>query len=232
MDARICELIDKYLRKEMSAEECLNFEQEALNNPELRKEIELTCRIKRCLADRQRKLYKMAHWENKKEYKLAISATVTFIAAMLVVGFFLTKSMPEAGTNNNPIGLASVSTTYELEKMGDEAIGVVRKSLAEGKEEVAIAEVTRLEEQNVIPSLNDVSSGRFVMSHTLKREDADILSKDAYELHWLKIKSLIIIGKKEEALELLKSFVKIEGKYKATADSLLHKNELTPNSSE
>lgn len=223
MDARIYELIDKYLCKEMSAEECLNFEQEALNNLELRKEIELTYRIKRSLTDRQRKLYKTAHWENKKKYKLAIFATVTSIAAMLVVGSFLTKSMPEASFNSNPIGLATVNTTHELKEMGEGTIDVVKKSLAEGKEEVVIAEVTRLEEQNVIPSLNDVSGGRFVMSHTLKTEDADILSKDAYELHWLKIKSLITIGKKEEALELLKSFVKIEGKYKAAADSILYK---------
>lgn len=217
------ELIDKCLRKEMSAEECLNFEQEALNNHELRKEIELTYRIKRSLTDRQRKLYKTAHWENKKKYKLAIFAAVTSIAAMLVVGSFLTKSMPEASFNSNPIGLATVNTTHELKEMDDGTIDVVKKSLAEGKEEVVIAEVTRLEEQNVIPSLNDVSGGRFVMSHTLKTEDADILSKDAYELHWLKIKSLITIGKKEEALELLKSFVKIEGKYKTAADSILYK---------
>lgn len=223
MDARIYELIDKYLRKEMSAEECLNFEQEALNNHELRKEIELTYRIKRSLTDRQRKLYKTAHWENKKKYKLAIFAAVTSIAAMLVVGSFLTKSMPEASFNSNPIGLATVNTTHELKEMDDGTIDVIKKSLAEGKEEVVIAEVTRLEEQNVIPSLNDVSGGRFVMSHTLKTEDADILSKDAYELHWLKIKSLITIGKKEEALELLKSFVKIEGKYKTAADSILYK---------
>ena len=51
MDERNYELIDRYLRKEMSPEESLNFEQEALNNPELRKEVELTYRIKRSLTD-------------------------------------------------------------------------------------------------------------------------------------------------------------------------------------
>ena len=54
-------------------------------------------------------------------------------------------------------------------------------------------------------------------------EDADVLSKDAYELHWLKIRSLIAIGKKEEAIQLLMSFVQIEGIHKAAADSLLQK---------
>ena len=68
MEEKHFELIDKYLRKEMSPEESLNFEQEALNNPELRKEIELTYRIKRSLTDRKQKLYKTAQWERKKKY--------------------------------------------------------------------------------------------------------------------------------------------------------------------
>ena len=33
--------------------------------------------------------------------------------------------------------------------------------------------------------------------------------------------AFITIGKKAEAIELLKSFVTVDGKYKATADSLL-----------
>ena len=97
----------------------------------------------------------------------------------------------------------------------------VQKSISEGNEEIAIAEVTKLEKQNVIPTLDDVSSGRHVMSHTLESDDAKILSKDAYELHWLKIQALIAIGKRKEAMELLKSFVTVDGKHKATADSLL-----------
>ena len=47
MDERYNELIDKYLRKEMSPEEILRFKQDALSCHELRKEIELTYRIKR-----------------------------------------------------------------------------------------------------------------------------------------------------------------------------------------
>lgn len=72
MDERIFDLIDKYLRKEMSPEESLNFEQDALNNPELRKEIELTYRIKRSLTDRQQKLHKTTQWERKKNIILRI----------------------------------------------------------------------------------------------------------------------------------------------------------------
>lgn len=222
MDERNFELIDKYLRKEMSPEESLNFEQEALNNPELRKEIELTYRIKRSLTDRQQKLHKTAQWESKRKYRIARYAAITSIAAMLIVGYFLTKPVVENASSDNFVASATIESPEILKEKSGEAIVSVQRSITEGNEEVAIAEVTKLEEQNVIPSLNDVSAGRYIMSHTLESEDADILSKDAYELHWLKIQSLITIGKKAEAMELLKSFVTVDGKYKATADSLLN----------
>ncbi|MBQ5913253.1 MAG: hypothetical protein IIW93_09205 [Bacteroidaceae bacterium] len=222
MDERYIELIDKYLRKEMSPVESLNFEQEALNNPELRKEVELTYRIKKSLTDRQQKLHKTAQWGSKKKYRIVRYATISSIAAMLVLGIFLTKPVIDNRSNGNLIASATTESPEVLKEKSGEAIVSVQRSISEGKEKVAIAEVTKLEEQNVIPTLNEVSGGRYIMSHTLESEDVDILSKDAYELHWLKIQSLITIGKKAEAIELLKSFVTIEGKYKSTADSLLN----------
>lgn len=224
MDERNFELIDKYLRREMTPEERLNFEQEALNNPELRRETELTYRIKRSLADRQRKLHRTAHCEIKKKYKIAGAATAASIAAVLAVGFFLTKPAQITEVNSEIIAAnTSVNAPETLKKKSEEAIVTVKKSISEGKEEVAIAEVTKLEDENIIPTLSDVSAGKFVVSQPMEVEDADVLSKDAYELHWLKIRSLIAIGKKEEAIQLLMSFVQIEGIHKAAADSLLQK---------
>lgn len=224
MDERNFELIDKYLRREMTPEERLNFEQEALNNPELRRETELTYRIKRSLANRQQKLHRTAHCEIKKKYKIAGAATTASIAAVLAVGFFLTKPAQITEVNSEIIAAnTSVNAPETLKKKSEEAIVTVKKSISEGKEEVAIAEVTKLENENIIPTLSDVSAGKFVVSQPMEVEDADVLSKDAYELHWLKIRSLIAIGKKEEAIQLLMSFVQIEGIHKAAADSLLQK---------
>ena len=224
MDERNFELIDKYLRREMTPEERLNFEQEALNNPELRRETELTYRIKRSLANRQQKLHRTAHCEIKKKYKIAGAATTASIAAVLAVGFFLTKPAQITEVNSEIIAAnTSVNAPETLKKKSEEAIVTVKKSISEGKEEVAIAEVTKLEDENIIPTLSDISAGKFVVSQPMEVEDADVLSKDAYELHWLKIRSLIAIGKKEEAIQLLMSFVQIEGIHMAAADSLLQK---------
>lgn len=224
MDERHFELIDKYLRREMTPEERLNFEQEVLNNPELRRETELTYRIKRSLADRQRKLRITAQCEIKKKYKIAGVATAASIAAVLAVGFFLAKPAQNTEVSSEIIAAnTSVSAPETLKKKSEEAIVTVKESISEGKEEVAIAEVTKLEDENIIPTLSEVSAGKFVVNQPMEAEDADVLSKDAYELHWLKIRSLIAIGKKEEAIQLLMSFVQIEGIHKAAADSLLQK---------
>ena len=140
---------------------------------------------------------------------------------MLIIGFFLEKPVIESGSNEHLVVSATIESPEFLKEKSGEAIVSVQKSISEGNEEIAIAEVTKLEKQNVIPTLDDVSSGRHIMSHTLESDDAKILSKDAYELHWLKIQALIAIGKRKEAMELLKSFVTVDGKHKATADSLL-----------
>lgn len=224
MDERNFELIDKYLRKEMTPEERLNFELEALNNPELRRETELTDRIKRSLADRQRKLHKTARCEIKKKYKIVGIASVASIAMILAIWFFFSKPTQNTNVKNElTVSTATVNSPETLKKKSEEAIVTVKKYISEGKAEAAIAEVTKLEDENIIPTLSDASAGKFVVSQPMETEDADVLSKDAYELHWLKIQSLIAIGKKEEAIQLLMSFIQIEGKYKATADSILLK---------
>lgn len=222
MDERNYELIDKYLRKEMSPEECIIFEQEALNNTELRKEIELTYWIKRKLIDRQQKLHKTNQWERKKKFKIASIVTISSIAAILIIGILITPPMLDTtDTSGNLIVSSPIESTDKLREISEAAIVTVKKSISKGMEEEAIAEVTKLEEQNVIPQIENVAGGKFVMNQSLGLEDEEILSQDAYELHWLKIKSLIAIGKTNEAIGLLKFFVQIEGKYKNAADSLL-----------
>lgn len=108
MNEKYLELIDKYLRNEMSPKEKLNFEQEALNNLGLRKEIELTYRIKRSLTDRKQKLHKTAQWERKKKYRIACYAVIMSVAAMLIVGHFMARPVIESAPDNNLVASAIV----------------------------------------------------------------------------------------------------------------------------
>lgn len=67
MDERINDKIDRYLRKEMSSEETLLFEQEILNDEELRKEVEVSILIRKSLAGRAEKLRTMNRWKNRRK---------------------------------------------------------------------------------------------------------------------------------------------------------------------
>lgn len=112
MDERYNELIDKYLRKEMSPEESLRFKQDALSCHELRKEIELTYRIKRNIINRQEKLSKIVQWERKKKIMVTSVTAIFSIAAMLVIGFFITKPVLDVkDMNNNPIASSPIYTS-------------------------------------------------------------------------------------------------------------------------
>ena len=51
------------------------------------------------------------------------------------------------------------------------------------------------------------------------------LKVEVYELYWMKIRSLLRMGKKDEAFVLLKQFVNLEGVHKTQADSLLKELE-------
>lgn len=63
MDERINDKIDRYLRKEMSSEETLLFEQEILNDEDLRKEVEVSFLIRKSLVGRVEKLRIMNRWK-------------------------------------------------------------------------------------------------------------------------------------------------------------------------
>lgn len=221
MDERNLERIDRYLRNEMTKDERLGFEQEVLNDSVLRDEVELTCRIRRSLADRQRKLYKTGQWQRKGKSRTVGGAAMLSAAAMLVAAFLICR--PEQ-TETGKDGLLAAVESRHAETVGgrsEQAVRSVRKSMEEGREEAAIEEVNDLEQHNIIPTLGDMSVGKFMTTGTETSAEAEAVCKDAYELHWLKICSLIRLGKNKEAIEALRSFVSIEGTHKKQADSLL-----------
>lgn len=83
MNDSIQDRIDRYLRKEMTPEESLNFEQDTLNNDELRKELGLTLLVRKSLASRQLKLDMTAHWKKQRKVRIVNVVTITSIAALL-----------------------------------------------------------------------------------------------------------------------------------------------------
>lgn len=223
MDEKNLDRIDRYLRKEMSPEESLNFEQEALNDSELLEEVDLSYRVKRSLADRQQKLYVISKWANRQRNRIIQFSSIISIAAMLLIGLFIWFPLEEGQKDELLLAVVDDASDESIQIESKQIIRSVKKSIEEGEEEKAIEKVEQLEQMRVIPTLDAVSAGGVIVGNLLANERNDTLTlyEDAYELHWLKICALVKMGKKEEVKEKLASFILIEGKYKQKADSLL-----------
>lgn len=223
MDERNLERIDRYLRKEMTPEESLNFEQEALNDAELLGEVDLTYRVKRSLTDRQQKLYVTGKWGNRRRNRIIRFSSITSVAAMLLIGLYIWHPLSNVQKQETLLAVVESSPIKDEQTKHEQVIRTVRESMEEGQEENAIATIEQLERKREIPTLDDVSRGRFVTNNLLSEEKSDTLAwyGDAYELHWLKICALVKVGKRDDAKKQLSTFVQIEGKYKQKADSLL-----------
>ncbi len=220
MNEKIVENIDRYLRKEMSADESIRFEQGALNDNDLRREIELTYIIKKGIIDRQRKLHQIKHWERKGRNRTVILAAVASVAAMFVGGIFVLQPELHLLTENTATSVEELGTENVFEK-NEQTIHHVKNSIEKRNDYEIIAVIDSLEQNRIISPLNDISENRLFMNYKMTKEENLILNNDSYELHWRKICSLIKVGKVEEAKKSLLRFVNIDGKYKSTADSLL-----------
>ncbi len=221
MDEQTLDRIDRYLRGEMSEKESLLFEQDALNDERLRKETELTYSIKRRLADRQQKLYQTNKWRRSKQSRFFQVGGWFAVAASLVVGLFLI--MPK-NTQTTDSHLLAKNDMEEMEipipSMENQRIARVEKTVREGRHQEALQEIEKIEAEQELPSLSEISTEKTFASYTSSEMDVDDKIQESYELNWLRICSLMQLGKMKEAKNLLADFIVIEGIHQNSADSL------------
>lgn len=226
MDERIQDRIDRYLRNEMSPNECLYFEQEALNNDELRKELGLSLLVRKSLASRQQKLDAINRWKHHGKARLTSIVSITSIAALLVIGFVVLKPTNSSSLNKEILAQNKTSETLSAIEKQEKVVETMKSVRNKTDDREIVETIEKLEKQNEIPTISEVSDAQYMSSKQQKENiEEKNLKVEAYELHWMKIRSLLRIGKKEEALALLKQFVTLEGCHKAQADSLLKEFE-------
>ena len=216
MDEILHYQIDSYVRNAMTHDERLAFEQEALDDENLRREIALTLLIKKLLGDRKRELMMIKGWEAKRRARVASIAAV----ALLAIAVIRPDGAPEfshevVAQQPQP----APTSDMEKQKKVSEAMTKVRQK-SNDKEVVDM--VDDLENERDIPSVTEMQAVKFMnVKETDEKMDEQQLQMKAYELYWLKICSLIRMGKRDEAIALLKDFTKIKGTYQEQADSLL-----------
>lgn len=226
MNERINDKIDRYLRKEMSSEETLLFEQEILNDEEMRKEVEVSFLIRKSLAGREKKLQILNRWRKRRKNRIIKSSFIVSIAALFVIGFFLFKPAAISTYSHRMVAMQTKSKTKHLEISRNKVNRVKEKvhHTKNDKEKKVVETGDELENRSDIPSIPMDISGNYMTHEKTDTEEERNLKLDMYELQWKKITSLIKMKKNKEAVSLLKHFVTIQGKHQEQADSIL--NEL------
>lgn len=217
MDEITLQRIDKYLRKEMSSTEKIYFEQEMLNNEELRKEVEVTFLLKKSLDDRQRKLLQVKRWTNKRRNLSLKILSVISVAAILVLAFIINIPENQQYAANDVV--AKNEKVVRTQQKAQKVIQSMRHSMEKGNDSEAMQALDDWETSPEKITMNQLTCDSQAV--VLSQSEKETLKKDIYELQWLKICLLVKQGEKNEALSLLKSFVSMDGRYKENADSLL-----------
>lgn len=218
MDEITLQRIDKYLRKEMSSTEKIYFEQEMLNNEELRKEVEVTFLLKKSLDDRQRKLLQVKRWTNKRRNLSLKILSVISVAAILVLAFIINIPENQQYAANDVV--AKNEKVVRTQQKAQKVIQSMRHSMEKGNDSEAMQVLDDWEASPEKITMNQLTCDDS-QAVVLSQSEKETLKKDIYELQWLKICLLVKQGEKNEALSLLKSFVSMDGRYKENADSLL-----------
>lgn len=222
MDEKLHYQIDSYVRNEMTQDERLAFEQEALNDENLRREIALTMLIKKLLGDRKRKLMMIKGWKAKKRARVIKAVSVASIAAVAMLAIAVIRPDDAPVLSHEVVAQQpkpAPTSDMEKQKKVSEAMTKVRQK---GNDKEVVDMVDDLENGKDIPSVIEMQAAKFLnVKTTDENMDEHQLQMKAYELYWLKICSLIRMGKKDEAIALLKDFIKIKGTYQEQADSLL-----------
>lgn len=222
MEEKYHDLIDRYVRNEMAQKERLVFEQQILNDEELRHEVDLTRRIKSSLSDRQNKLRITSELMHKKRNKTIRMVSIFSIAACVAIGFFVWYD-----TDNNIGNDASTLTAMVKDEnkisvdSKEKAVEKVQQAIKKGNDKAVVEAVDEMERDRLIPGISNVKEIRIMSNRTSEVNDS--ITIDAYELYWIKINSLINIGDTLNARKILVDYITIEGLHQKEAKRLLKK---------
>lgn len=218
MEEKYHDQIDRYVRNEMTQEEKVAFEQQMLNDVNLKSEVDLTRRIRSSLSDRRNKLRKTSELMHKKRNMTIRMVSIVSVAAIIAIGFFVWND-----SENNIVNDSSSLTVMVSDegKVKEKAVAKVRQAINKGNDEAIVEAVDELERDRLIPSINNVKELKLMSNNVSEQNDS--VTVDAYELYWIKINSLINIGDTLIARKNLVDYITIEGVHQKEAKRLLKK---------
>lgn len=215
MEMRVADMIDRYLRNEMTDTELQQFEQQAMNDVALHRDVELVYAIKRRLAARQQKLHRMREWSKKRRYKVlryGVAASVAAVAVATLVGY--NHSVDMVADNTLPI-VAAQPKCVEKPVRDASPVGVTA-STTSGADSEATSEKRKHLASDVEKEMNALPS------YTGNVEQ-NYMSVNDYERNWKQILSLLHKDNYAELIPLLEAYAQVSGRHQSAADSLLQR---------
>jgi hypothetical protein len=242
--------IDKYVLGQMDDTEKSEFEQEAAQNTELQEQLQFTKDVTSATKSREEKLAKMENWEDdyvfEDERRVAaanyrptgsgydacpspsIEQTfakprssgkkffywITGIAAIFIAGFFLVNNLlvMESGNPASPL-------PYEYGNMRGGTNFTSIKELLESQDfEAALVQIGKQEQE--LADEMAVLEQDSVQDYERKEYELQLIEYKKDDLNWLKVQSLLGLGQKDKAVELLNTIRKSNSGYSLKADSL------------
>lgn len=193
MTDRKQELIDRYIRGEMTADERLAFEKQLTEDEELYEMHKYTAKVSKAVKDRNEKLEKIKQWEQehkdnivqRKSYSVVNKIAFTFmtVAAVTALVMFINKgpSMPEMDTQKYLFYRGSSTVTHVAnlieEEKYDNALYVIEHTEKEFQEDLDSLEMLKTSLSN-----EDKKRVEYEVSAT---------SLDKSEMQWLKVYALM-----------------------------------------
>ena len=139
-----------------------------------------------------------------------MSSVITSIAAMLVVCFLLFRNMPDGSAPGNLGNVASFKRYTAYSEI---------TTLIETEDYTSA--LAYIEKAERVSANTDASTENQVLANN------DSISKNLYELKWLKVLALVGLDRTDEAKSLLKEIKNIEGEFHDDIDSLLNNLQIT-----
>ena len=242
--------IDKYVLDQMDDTEKTEFEQEAAQNAELQEQLQFTQDVASATKSREEKLAKMEDWRDdyifEDERRVAAanyrptgsgydacpspSTEQTFskprssgkkalywisgIAAILIAGFFLVNNLfvMESGNPAN-------SLPYEYDNMRGGTDFTSIEELLESQDFASALVQIEKQEQELADEMTVLEQDS-VQDNERKEYEMQLIESKKDDLNWLKVQSLVGLGQKDKAVELLNTIRKSNSGYSLKADSL------------
>lgn len=220
--------IDRYIRGEMTAEECKRFERLLDENAALREEYEFTKQVQEALKRRSARLRLMEQW-NKEAEQQAVGVTDrhrhrwifgvaggSILAAVLIAVIFLFVPSRWGPAPEERLPQLDM-TLYEHYRSGS-PIRRIACFICQKQYEKALLCI-RDEEKKVLSAPESLHPAT---DEERKRMEREVVAarRDADHLKWLKVYALIGLDRQEEARKVLDEMRRSLGPYRQKADSL------------